>query len=230
MTVWGDLLDGADVERALIAHLKVWMPAASAYVRKTKDPDAERWPEREDGSFIASIREYGVSHADAAGQRWPEDQLPMLIAQSPGMEDDPVVEEGGRVSAVYGVALSAIAASVTAEDAKELARLYASAARLAIMQNPQLDAGTGDAFADHVRMGRERNGQIRRGIEGERNLMICTVPYLIAVPTILDVSGGPIIAPEDPEEEASEWPQVKEGGGSAVVESLTESGFFDAKP
>lgn len=230
MTVWGPILDGADVERALLAHLRHWMPAASAFVRKAKDPGAERWPDRGDGTFIEPIREYGVSHADAAAQKWPEDQLPMLIAQSPGMEDDPVVEEGGRVSAIYGVALSAIAASVTAEDAKELARLYASAARLAIMQNPQLDAGTGDAFSDHVSMGRERNGQVRRGIEGERNLMICTIPYLIAVPSILDVSGGPLIPPEDPEEEVPDWPLVKQGGGSATVDALTESGFFDEKP
>lgn len=225
MSVWGPILDGSDVERALLAHLRFWMPSATAYVRKAKDPDKERWP---DG--IAAIREYGVSHADAAAQKWPEDQLPMLIAQSPGMEEDPVVEEGGRVSAVYGVALSAIASSVTAEDAKELARLYAAAARLAIMQNPQLDAGTGDFFADHVRMGRERNGQVRRGIEGERNLMICTVPYLIAVPAILDVSGGPIVAPEDPDEETPDWPTIKEGGGSAVIESLTETGFYEQKP
>lgn len=230
MSVWGELLDGADVERALLAHLRYWMPSATAYVRKQKDPEAERWPEREDGTFVEAIREYGVSHADAAAQKWPEDQLPMLIAQSPGMEEDPVVEEGGRVSAVYGVALSAIASSVTIEDAKELARLYASAARLAILQNPQLDAGTGDFFADHVRMGRERNGQVRQGIEGERNLMVCTVPYLIAVPQILDISGGPLIAPEDPEAEIEDWPTVKEGGGSATVDALTESGFFEAKP
>jgi hypothetical protein len=225
MSVWGPIVDSSDVERALLAHLRHWMPSASAYVRKIKDPEAERWP---DG--VSEICEYGVSHADAVAQRWPEDQLPMLIAQSPGMEDDPVVEEGGRVSAIYGVALSAIASSVTTEDAKELARLYAAAARLAIMQNPQLDAGTGDFFADHVKMGRERNGQIRRGVEGERNLMVCTVPYLIAVPQILDVSGGPLQAPEDPEEEVAEWPTVKEGGGSATVDALTEAGFFEQKP
>jgi hypothetical protein len=201
------------------------MPATTAYVRRVKDPDGTIWP---DG--IAGVREYGVSHADAVAQKFPEDQLPMIVAQSPGMEEDPVVEEGGRVAATYGVALSVIASSVTQEDAKALARLYASAARLAMMQSPQLDAGTGDFFADHVRMGRERNGQVRRGIEGERNLMVCTVPYLIAVPAILDVSGGPLVPPEDPEEEVEDWPTVKEGGGSAVVESLTEGGFFDAKP
>lgn len=225
MSVYGDILDGSDVENALLAHLRYWMPSATAFVRRHKDPDEERWP---DG--IAAIREYGVSHADAVAQKFPEDQLPMLIAQSPGMEEDPVVEEGGRVSAVYGVALSAIASSVTAEDAKELARLYAAAARLAIMQNPQLDAGTGDFFADHVKMGRERNGQVRRGIEGERNLMICTIPFLIAVPQIMDVSGGPVVAPEDPEEETPDWPTIKEGGGSAVIESLTETGFYEQKP
>jgi len=79
-------------------------------------------------------------------------------------------------------------------------------------------------------MGRERNGQIRRGVEGERTLAICTVPYVIAVPQILDVSGGPIIAPEDPTEEVPDWPKVKEGGGSATVDVLSEAGFFEAPP
>lgn len=230
MSVYGDILDGADVERAVIAHLEHWLPATTAYVRKQKDADGSKWPEREDGNFIEPIRHYGVSHADAVAHRFPEDQMPMVIAHSPGMEGDPVVEEGGRVSATYGVALSTIASSVTIEDAKELARLYASAARLAIMQAPQLDAGTGDFFADHVKLGRESNGQVRRGVEGERNLMICTVEYFIGVPQIMDVSGGPITAPEDPEAEIEDWPTVKEGGGSATVDALTEAGFFAAKP
>lgn len=225
MSVYGPILDGSDVEQALIAHLRHWVPATSAYVRKQKDPDETKWAEG-----IAPIREYGVSHADAIARKWPEDQLPMLIAQSPGMEEDPVVEEGSRVAATYGVLLAAVASSVTMEDAKELARLYSTAARLAIMQNPQLDAGTGDHFASHIEMGRERYGQVRPGIEGERNLMIAWIPYLIAVPQIMDVSGGPINAPEDPEAEVPDWPTVKEGGGSATVDALTESGFFEEKP
>lgn len=223
--VWGPVFDGSDVEAALLAHLRHWMPAAADYVRRWKDPDEELWPEG-----ISEIRQYGVSHADATARKWPEDQLPMLIAQSPGMEGDPVVEEGGNVEATYGVLLSAIASSVTMEDAKQLARLYASAARLAIIQHPALDAGTGVAFAEHVSMGAERNGQVRRGVETERSLMVCSVPYLIAVPTIMRVDGGPLKAPEDPEEEPPDWPIVKEGGGSAKVEALTEAGFFDAKP
>lgn len=225
MSVWGPIVDGDDVEAALIAHLEHWMPAAAAYVRRVKDPDGKLWP---DG--ISEIREYGVSHADAAARKWPEDQLPMLLAQSPGMEGDPVEEEDGVVSATYGVMLSAIASSVTIEDAKKLARLYASAARLAILQAPQLDAGTGDAFADGVKSGAERNGQVRTGIEGERNLMICSIPYLIEVPEILKVNAGPIVVPTDVDEEPEPWPEVKEGGGSAAVDALTEGGFFDQKP
>lgn len=222
---WGPILDGADVERALIAHLRHWMPAAADYVRRVKDPDGKAWP---DG--ISEIREYGVSHADAAAEKWPEDQLPMLIAQSPGMEADPFTDGEGRVSAIYGVMLSAIASSVTMADTKELARLYASAARLSIIQNPQLDAGSGVAFANGIKMGAERNGQVRRGMEAERNLMICSVPYLIEVEDIMIVSEGPIEVPEDPTEELPPRPRVKEGGGSATVEALTEGGFFDSQP
>jgi hypothetical protein len=225
VSLWGPVTDGADVEAALVAHLRHWMPAAAQYVRRAKDPDNTLWP-----AGIADIREYGVSHADAAAQKWPEDQLPMLIAQSPGMEGDPFTEEEGNVSAVYGVVLSAIASSVTIADAKALARLYASAARLAIIQHPSLDAGTGVAFASHVAQGAERNGQVRRGIEGERNLMVCSVPYLIEVPTIMVAEGGPREVPDDIEVEPPEDPIVKEGGASATVDALTESGFFDAKP
>jgi hypothetical protein len=225
MSVWGEVKDGADVEAAVIAHLRHWLPATTARVRKAKDPEAEIWP---DG--VAEIQEFSVSHADAAAQKWPEDSLPMLVVQSPGMEGDPVVEGDGTVSATYGVMVSAIASSVTMADTKELARLYASAARLAIMQAPQLDAGTGEAFAEHVSMGAERNGQVRRGIEGERNVMICSVPFLIVVPSIMTVTGGPITAPDDPEEEVPDWPSVKEGGGSATVDALTEAGFFEEKP
>lgn len=224
-SVYGEILDSADVEAALIAHLRAWMPYTIPYVRKIKDPEGKKWP-----AGVAEIREYGVSHAEAAAHKWPEDQLPMLVAQSPGMEDAPVVEGDGDVAATYGVVLTAIASSITMEDAKELARLYASAARLAIMQNPALDGGTGDAFAEHVAMGAERNAQIRRGVEAERNLMAVSVPYLIGVPSILNVTAGPVELPEDPEAEPEDFPTVKEGGGSATVDALTEKGFFEAKP
>lgn len=226
MSVYGPIIDGADVEAALIAHLRHWMPSMIEAVRKSKDPEGEKWKP----GAVDEIREYRQSHADVASEHFPEDQIPLIIAQSPGMEGDPVTEGDGAVAAIYGIMVSAIASSVTMEDTKELARLYASAARLAIMQAPQLDAGTGEFFACGVSMGAERNGQVRRGIEAERNLMVVTVPYLIEVPEIMNVTGGPLEAPEDPEEEPPEWGQVKEGGGSATVEALTESGFFEAKP
>lgn len=227
---YGNVLDGSDVEQAMIAHLEFWLPSMIEYVRNEKDPEGKQWPERESGPPVAMIRSFTVSHADAAAQHWAEDQLPMIVAQSPGQEGDPIVEGDGNVEANYGIILSAIASSVTDTDAKELARLYASAARLAVVFNPQLDAGTGEPFACSLKMGPERNGQVRRGVEGERNLAVCSIPFVVGVPSILNVAEGPLEAPEDPAEEPEPRPKVKEGGGSATVESLTEAGFFDAKP
>lgn len=232
MSVFGPSLDSADVEAAVLAHLRAWMPTTIPEIRRQKDPDGKLWP---DG--VEAIREYTVSHAQAVAHKWPEDQLPMLIAESPGMEGDPYEQGDGTVSAIYGIAVTAIASGATQADTKALARLYASAARMAMLQEPSLAAGTDTPFAGGVAMGAERIAPVRRGVEAERNLLAVTYPFLIEVNEILNVNGGPL-KPQTAEEiaegvEPPEWPDVKEGGGSVAIDQgadkvalLREGGFF----
>lgn len=233
MSVFGPTLDSADVEAAVLAHLRAWMPTTIPEVRRQKDPDSKLWPEG-----VEAIREYTVSHASAVAHKWPEDQLPMLIAESPGMEGDPYEQGDGTVSAIYGIMVTAIASGATIADTKALARLYASAARMAVMQEPSLKAGGDTEFASGIAMGAERIVPVRRGVEAERNLLAVTVPFLIEVDGILNVSGGPL-KPQTDEEiaeglEPPEWPNVKEGGGSVEIDQgedkvalLRSGGFFE---
>lgn len=233
MSVFGPTLDSADVEAAVLAHLRAWMPTTIPGVRRQKDPDGKLWPEGVEG-----IREYTVSHAEAVAQKWPDDQLPMLIAESPGMEGDPYEQGDGTVSAIYGITVTAIASSVTPADTKALTRLYASAARMAIMQEPSLSADTDTPFASGIAMGAERIVPVRRGVESLRNLLAVTIPFLIEVEDILNVTGGPLkpqTAKEIAEDkEPPEWPNVKEGGGSVEIDQgedkvalLRSGGFFE---
>lgn len=217
MTIFGITLDGADVERALLAHLEAWMPTYIAEVRRQKDPAGTLWP---DG--VDEIGAYARRHF--AAENWPEDQLPCLIAHSPGMPDEPRQEGDGKTNARYAIDLLAIAeggGDDSEGDAKELGRLYASAARMAVMQHPDLGG-----FASGIALGREEVYPVRKGIEAERNLMAVAVRYVIEVESILDVTGGPPEPLDDPEVEPDPWPTVKEGGGSVKVEALREGSFF----
>jgi hypothetical protein len=225
--IFGPSLDSSDVERALLAHLRAWMPTTIPAILRIKDPEKERWPKG-----IRPIQTYDVSFATAVGERWPGSILPMLVAQSPGMTDDPTTNGDGTVDARYGVVLAAVAEGRTAEDTKELARAYAAAARLAIMQEPSLKAGTETPFAQGIKLGQELNSPVSRGVEAERTLRMVTVAYEIEVAGILDVSGGPLEPLEEPESEPEDWPKVKEGSveieqGADKVALLEEGGFFE---
>lgn len=188
MTVFDEILDGDDVEVALLAHLKAWMPTLVAEVRRQKDPESKIWP---DG--IAAIRSYTVVHA--VEEKWPEDQLPMLLAYSPGLAAPPVAEGDGAISAKYQVQLSAIASGSTPYFTKRLARVYASAARAAILQNESLGG-----FATGVEWIEEHNFPVTTGAERERNLMAVSAMYVIEVPQVLNRDAGIREPLEDPDE------------------------------
>lgn len=224
MSIFGPFRDGSDVEKALLAFLPQWMPTYVAEVRRQKDPDGELWP---DG--VEPLETFERRHF--AAEKWPEDQLPMLLAHCPGEFDDPEQEGEGAVNARWIVVLIAIAeggGDEPEEDAKELARLYSTAALGAIAQHPDLGG-----FAEGIAIGREVPYPIRKGVDAERTLMGVEVPYVIEVAEKLNVHEGPLEPLPDPDDPPEDWPRVKEGGGSVRVESgqskveqLRKDGFF----
>lgn len=245
---FGVALDGAEVEVALLAALQRWLgPPGFTYLnwaRRLKDPGGTIWPvdagtpEREVG--VPKIRTYSIVHF--ANEKWPEDQLPMFLAYSRGLVEPPVSEGDGRISGRFVIVLTAISSGQTEADAKALARLYATAARGALLQHPGLvsDAypdGFGGPQADEggITWGDHANFAITKGVEAERNLMGVSDTFLVSVGNLLNFHAGvrePFAAPD----EIPELPTtVKEGGGIAevtgepgdVVASLTDSGFFN---
>lgn len=230
MTVYGQIVDGAEVEAALLAHLRAWMPAYVAEVKRQKDPDDEIWPPSAGRPLgLEPINSYTVVHE--ANEKWPENHLPMLLAYCPGLGEPPMAEGDGTYSGRFQVILTAIASGIDLADTKALARLYASAARAAILQHPALG---GFAAEDGIDWVGHENYRITKGVEAERNLMGVSDTFLIGVAQILNRDAGPrqpFVSPTDPPDDPlavpDEHPVVAEGGGSAVVEQLTAHGFFN---
>jgi hypothetical protein len=226
MSVFGTTIDGSDVEAALLRHLRAWMPTYRAELLRQKDPAEEIWANRDN---VPEIQSYTVVHE--ANEKWPEDHLPMLLAYSPGLGQPPRGEGDGTFSGRYLCILTAIASGKGMADTKLLARLYASAARLAVMQHPGLNGGEADADftnGDGVAWIDHQNYPITKGVDAERNLMGVSDTYLIGVDQILNRDGGPLAPLDNPEEIPDEWPSVGAGKGSVVAE-LGET-FFNQEP
>lgn len=227
--IFGPSIDSEDVENAVIAHLQAWMPTYIAEQVRVKDPEGKRWP-----NSVEEIRQYAVSHSDAVANKWPEDQIPMIVVQSPGEAEDPRVAGDNTVISSYNVTLMAVAEGMDEEDSKGLARLYASAARQAMIQHPDLSAGTATGFANAVGMGPEGTDVINRGVEASRSLAGTARLYVVEVHDVLLADGGPL-KPQTAKElaegdEPPAWPTVKEDGGSVTVSkkaALEAGGFFE---
>ena len=229
---FGGTIDGDHVEAALLAHLQLWMPSYLGDAVRIKDPDGEFWPggvgdPQETGlPSVLPVREFTVKHA--AEEKWPEEQLPMILAHCPGFGKPPTYEGDGTVTGYFLVNLSAIASGGGIDDTKKLGRVYASAAMKALAQKPDLGG-----FAQNTEWMDLKNMR-PPGAERERNIMAVVNVLQIEVANIFDASAGPPEPLQDPSKSPGPWPKVKEGGGSvevrpgkAAVDLLRDGGHFE---
>lgn len=213
-SIFGPIVDETDVEKALLAHLEEWMPTYLPYVVRAKDPDGTRFPNAK-----PEVRSY--TYRDVVGAKFPEDQLPMFLARGIGEYDDPATEGDGVTNNRYVIYLIAICSGFDRDEAREAARIFASAAQMAIMQHEDLGG-----FAEGVRMTQGGRYPINAAGEGDRFLSGVYRPYIVEVAETMRTSAGPIAPLEDPSTEPDPWPTVKEGGGSVAVDLLRAGGFF----
>lgn len=229
---FGQTIDGHDVERALLAHLEKWMRSYLGDAVREKDPDQELWPggvgdpSKLGKPAVLPVREFTTRHA--AAERWPAEQLPMLLAHSPGFAKPPTEEGDGTLTGFFLINLSAIASGGGIEDTKTLARVYGSAAAKAIMQKRGLGGfAAGVEWADMKQM-RPPEAPM------ERSIMSVVNVFVVEVHDIMNTEDGPAEPLPDPDTSPGPWPTVKEGGGSAeirsgedAVEELRKGGFFE---
>jgi hypothetical protein len=213
-SIFGPLIDESDVERALLAHLERWMPTYLGRLVRLRDPDGSRFTTR-----VPEVRQY--AWRDAGAEKLPEHQLPMLLARGTGEADDPGYQGDGVVDKRFTIYLIAVCQGIDPDEAREAARLFGSAAEMAITQHEDLGG-----FAAGVRMQQGGRYPISKQTEGDRFLSAVYRPYVVEVEDTMVTSAGPIAPVANPEVEPDPWPTVKEGGGTVAVDALRAGGFF----
>jgi hypothetical protein len=193
--IFGPLIDGGEVEDRVIAHLRGWEPTHRAEIERRRADD-HGWD-----NGLAPIKDYRVTHA--ADDKWPEDQLPMILALCPGLAGQPSVDGSGKVTVPYTVGIIAIASGIDRADAKAIARAHLAVATLSILQHRSIGG-----LAESVKWVDGRNQEVTRGVDLDRNLFSASAIFQVSVPEAIDMSAGVAQPLSDPDTEPADRPTV----------------------
>lgn len=188
--VFGRVVTGTDVERAVLDTLKAWMREYLAWVER----HAERSPRS-----LQMPRSW-VSATEV--ERWPEEQLPSVLVLNTGLAEPPERDGEGAFRASFAVGIAVIVSAKDRAETDELSKLYVTAIRAALLQHPSLGG-----FADAVEWVDENYDALPAGPGGSRRRQLAAgqVVFRVTVGDVLVSPGGPT-APRDNPYEEPEWP------------------------
>jgi hypothetical protein len=189
-TVYGPIVTGATVERAAVLTLRKWAPR---YIRETcRQAGRDALPDPR-GYIVASTFD-----------KWPEDQLPVVVAISPGWAGRPRRAGNGRALVPWSLAAGIVTSARDMERTRENAQLYVAALRTALAQNQSLGglaAGVDCIDEDYIppfTFGRTRS------------LLALQAIFVVTVPDAFAYGAGGPDPPDPPDPtDPPNWPVVK---------------------
>jgi hypothetical protein len=131
--VFGKVITGAAVERAIVGFLTDadeitggnWLSTCMGEI------------ERVEGLTERVTRPRGVV-TSSDFEKWPEDQLPVILVISPGLVRPPERKGRGALTFTWGVGIAGLVGDTTAESSRRMGQVYAAAISLAINTHKSL--------------------------------------------------------------------------------------------
>lgn len=192
---FGPIVTGTAVERAVKVVLEERLSNYLGELERIEGypPDAI---ERPRGIVTASELE-----------KWPEDQLPVVVIISAATER-PIKREKGRVEATWVLAVAPVVADVNAEETRKLALAYVAAIRAVIVQHKGLKSGLHPkGFSEATHWEAEHYDGIAFG--ETRTLLAPRAVFTVTILEAVNSQGGPREPYEPPDAEPSDWPIVQ---------------------
>lgn len=185
--LFGPLIDGDMVERAVIAHLQTWLPPYLAEIEERKELPAGALPVPDNWNLVS----------EDEGSRWPEHQLPSGIVICPGLGSPPVKHGDGAIDAAYEVAIAIVVSGRDEHETRRYAHLYGAAVSLLMLQKPAMK---GTDLEGHV-LGVDWLDEEPAGDEKRRTLGSMRQAFNVQLSDVRNAQLGPAEAapPIDPD-------------------------------
>lgn len=199
MTVFGTIRTDDEVEDAVIATLRSWLPTYMSEVERQLSMTVGYY-QRPFHSSFTNRTDYEV---------WPEEMMPVISIECIGVEDDPKRDGRGGIRARYAMGVANTCSSNDSVYVREYAARMGAAIRAALMQHQSLDLGLDGSVRGVSFIGSRNNllaSQDERTIRAYRQL------FIVEVGDVLTRGAGPAapdaVPPADPAVPIPDWPTV----------------------
>lgn len=196
MGLYGQVVTGADVRKAMLDTLQVWLPHTLHEVHRQAAAGVPAEP---------LVRTWGRPVAPGSVT---VDQFPAVFVTSPGLEGSPQRSGRGPIRARWRLVCTAVVTDMDYDRVADRAAWYAAAIRLAAVQQPTLgiDASTEWVGEDYEALGLTPQS---------RTMAAVFVDFVVGVDAVVDPFGGPrhypepVVVPADPVVDPGDFPSVE---------------------
>jgi hypothetical protein len=209
--VFGRIVTGAMVERAVVDFLT----APDATTEGTWLATALGEIERIEGLTPGQIETPKGVVTSSDFEKWPEDQLPVILVICPGLVRPPERKGRGALTMTWGVGVAGIVGDTTPESSRLMGQVYAAAISLAINTHRSLGG-----FGQAVQLD-ERYDDLDFG-DG-RTLGAGRCVFEVSVEDARPTHGGPLAPLPNPAVDPGPWPDVTETLIDVELKPMTEA-------
>jgi hypothetical protein len=181
---FGPLVVETDVDVAVIATLRLWLPTYLARIEDERSLANRTLPRPSPQSYTNALED------DEFADNW----IPAVIVTTAQLDDEPVIDGAGVYSGGWSVVVSAISRGRTPIESRALAALYGGCVRRCLVH--QQDLG---GFASETRLrGGGRVAPVSDSTGQDRYLTASINRFTVFVDAIVQASAGPY-RPDPPE-------------------------------
>lgn len=200
--VLGPSLSLGRLERAVMAHVRLWLPTYLREAERAEGVQADGVTPLQPGS-VPLPRSFRPT--DGRVDKWPEDQLPALIFGSPGLANGGLRRDGrGEYRGTWVVQLTAVASGRDDTTTRWLAGIYCVALRLLLVQQPKVAGLDVDGIAY------EDEAYDRLPFSRGRSLMAGSVSFTLGAGAVASARGGVSAPLPSPTTDPGPPPEVTE--------------------
>jgi hypothetical protein len=200
VTVFGTIRTDDEIEDAVIATLRKWLPTYIAEVERQLGLDVGFYQRPFHSSYTVRT-DFEV---------WPEEMMPVVSVEAFTIESDPRRNGRGIMTGQFATGITNICASNNAVYVRSYAARMGAAIRAAVMQHQSLDAQLDGSVQGVSFLGSTNN---LLASQDDRTIRAYRQVFVVEVADILTRGAGPaapdVDPPDDPNEPVPDWGTVE---------------------